>query len=93
MNRYALWQRGLVALVLIGLIGLACPALALAGGAPPRADSVYGMDMFGPAWQYYFPRLDGSPHMAGAIRRDLLDRSLRLASEAGVRWNRLTVWW
>jgi len=93
MRRYTLWQRGLVALIVITLATLTGPPLALAGAAPPRPGSAYSMDMFGPAWQYYFPRLDGSPHMSAAIRRDLLDRSLRLASEAGVRWNRLTTWW
>ncbi len=61
--------------------------------APPRSNSIYGMDILGASWQWVFPREEAWPRMSGSIRLDLLDSAFRQAAEAGVRWNRLAVWW
>jgi len=81
-------------LFLIASLTLALlPASASATASPPRTTSVYGMDIFGLGWQWSFPRIDAYPRMSGSIRLDMLDSAIRQAAEAGVRWNRLTVWW
>ena len=80
-------------LLIVGLVLFASPAAALASASPPQTASVYGMDILGLGWQWSYPRIDAWPRMSGSIRLDILDAMLRDAAEAGVRWNRLTVWW
>jgi len=85
-------NRALKVLLLVGFL-LLVPLPAQAGVAPPRTNSPYGMDILGVSWQWTFPREDANPRLAGSIRLDLLDSAFRQAAEAGVRWNRLAVWW
>ena len=71
------------------------PAATPVGAAsrPPSPASNTGMDILGLGWQWSFPREEAWPRMSGSIRLDLLDSAFRQAAEAGVRWNRLAVWW
>jgi hypothetical protein len=82
-----------VVLALVALLNLVWPTSAGTTVAPPRSNSVYGMDILGVGWQWSFPRVEAWPRLTGPIRLDLLDSALRQAAEAGVRWNRLTVQW
>lgn len=86
-------ERLVLLLVVLGLLGPGLPRSVQAAGSPPRSQSVYGMDILGQAWQWTFPRVEASPRMSGPIRVDLLDSAFRQAAGAGVRWNRLAVWW
>ena len=93
MQRRTHIRRSWVLSVFLCVAVLVLPAPVRATVAPPRSDSIYGMDILGAGWQWTFPRVDAWPRMSGVIRLDLLDSAFRQAAEAGVRYNRLAVWW
>lgn len=61
--------------------------------AQPRSQSPYGMDIFGPSWQWTFPREEAYPRLNGSIRVDQLDEAIRKSWAAGVRSARIAAWW
>lgn len=79
-------------LVLLSLLSFAT-APVQAARTPPENRSPYGMDLFGLGWQWVFPRVEAYPRLSGSIRVDMLDDAIHQAADAGVRWNRLSVWW
>ena len=85
--------RGAIGLMLAGVLACILPGATTATSMPPRSNSIYGMDILGVSWQWTFPRVDAWPRLAGPLRLDLLDSAMRQAAEAGVRFNRLAVWW
>ncbi len=60
---------------------------------PPPPTSPYGMDPFGPSWQWIFPRESGWPRLSKSIRIDQVDAIFQKMNSAGVRGARIATWW